>query len=338
MKKGLFVFGLILIGQLIFAQSAETRNPDRSGSEYIESFYRDLVVRVYSANKGNHFSFDDRISALGIRYRSNDSFKLGAGLNYKWFGLKIGADLPYSNHSSDQYGTSSSFGLQSYIIARPFVLDVVAMRTNGYYLTLHGKNSKQFQPGNGLPYSINSGLKTINFGVNFIYVLNSDKFSYKAAFNQTDLQKKSAGSLVWGCGLSSFKIEEDEAIIPAEFSSEYFKDWAGLVNFYSRSVYGSIGYAYSLVPLKFAILTASTSVRFGVRYNQLQFETGADDSQTKPGLGAEIRLSGGYHFPWFYFGASFVQTQFNSDVRFNSLQIANGTSFLEFTLSKRIKL
>jgi len=338
MKRGLIFFALIFAVILVRGQEPKKERVPKFDSNYIDSYYDDVVIRIYTADKGNHVYFSDRGNDIGIRYRSNDAFKLGLGVNYKWFGLKIGADLPYSKSDPDVYGKSSSFGLQSYIIARPFILDVVALRTTGYYLTLHGKNQDQFQADDAGVYHVNSGLKTSNLGVNFIYVLNSKRFSYKAAFNQTDLQKKSAGSVIWGCGLSSFKIENGDAIIPSEFTEEYFKDWAGLGNFKSYSVYGSLGYAYSLVPFSKSIVTASTSVRFGVRYNELKFIDDVQTSQTKPGLGVGVRLSGGYHFPWFYFGASFVQSQFNSDVRFNALQIANGTSFLEFTVSKRIKL
>lgn len=338
MKKGLVILAVLLAGKFVGAQSAEKTKTPGIDSTYIESYYRDLVVRVYSADKGNHVSFYDRSNKLGIRYRSNDSFKLGLGVNYKWFGLKVGVGLPLSENNVQQYGKSSGFGLQSYIIARPFIIDVVALRTSGYYLTLHGKNANQFQTENVPVYAINNGLKTRNFAVNFIYVFNSKRFSYKAAFNQTDLQKKSAGSIVWGCGFSLFKIEDKDVIIPSEFTDDYFKEWADLVNFHSYSVYGSLGYAYSLVPFQNGIVTASTSVRFGALHNELMFLDDTNTAKTKAGLGAEIRLSGGYHFPWFYFGATFVQTQFNSDVRFNALQIANGNSFLEFTVSKRIKL
>jgi hypothetical protein len=251
--------------------------------------------------------------------------------------LKIGADLPFSDNNAEKYGNTSSFGLQSYIIARPFILDVMALRTKGYYATLHGENANQFSSADGI-YGLMGNLKTTNLGVNFIYVLNSKRFSYKAAFNQTDLQKKSAGSFLWGLGLSSFKIANEEGIIPAEISSTYFVDWTDLINFRSYSIYGSFGYAYSWVPFRKAIVTASTSAQIGFRYNQMKYVDEGVVNQKKPGLGGEVRVSGGYHFPWFYIGASFVQTQFNSDVRFRGLQIANGTSFLEVTISKRIKL
>lgn len=337
MKKGWVVLALLVASKFVCAQKTENFKKKRYDSDYIESYYNDLIVRIYNADKGNHVTLNDRENDLGLKYRSNDSFKLGAGLNYKWFGLKIGADLPFSDNNPEKYGNTSSFGLQSYIIARPFILDVVALRTKGYYASLHGENAGQFH-SNGDVYSLMSDLRTSNLGVNFIYVLNSKRFSYKAAFNQTDLQLKSAGSFLWGMGLSSLKIVDDEGIVPHEISTDYFVDWADLIHFHSYSLYGSFGYAYSWVPFPKAIITASSSVQIGFRYNRMKYVDEGVAIQRKPGIGGEIRLSGGYHFPWFYVGASFVQTQFNSDVRFRGLQIANGTSFLEFTVSKRIKL
>lgn len=337
MKKGWLLLALLFAGNFVSAKNLEDSTPKRYDPNYIESYYNDLIVRIYSADKGNQVSLNDHSNEFGLKYHSNDDFKLGAGFNYKWFGLKIGADLPFSDNNVEQYGHTSSFGLQSYIIARPFILDVMALRTKGYYATLHGENSGQFKTIDGV-YGQMSNLKTKNFGVNFIYVLNSKRFSYKAAFNQTDLQKKSAGSIILGAGLSSFKIENEQGIIPAEISADYFSDWSDLIHFQSYSLYGSFGYAYSLVPFRKAIITASASTKFGFRYNHMKYVDEGIATKRKAGLGGEVRLAGGYHLPWFYVGASFVQTQFNSDVRFRGLQIANGTSFLEFTISKRIKL
>ena len=338
MKKGIWLlFVIILSGKFLCAQSTYRRPEMKIDTNYVDSYYKDLIVRLYTADKGNLVLISDRINDLSVKYRSNDHFKVGMGVNYKWFGLKIGAEIPFVSTNENKYGRSSSLGLQSYLIARRFIVDVVALKTHGYYLTLHGRNSDELTD-NDLIYQIRKDIQTTNVGVNFIYVLNYQRFSYKAAFNQTDLQLKSAGSIIFGGGVSSFKIQGDSVLIAQELTSEYFKDWQGLYNFHSYGMYGSAGYAYSYVPFRKAIITCSLMAELGMRYNNLKFDTSSNNSQTKPGLGGEVRISGGYHFPGFYLGASFVQTQFNSDVRFNSLQIANGTSFLEFTVSKRIKL
>lgn len=205
-------------------------------------------------------------------------------------------------------------------------------------MQLSGKNAKDFVASAEEVYDVQSGLQSTNFGANFIYVVNYKRFSYKAAFNQTDLQKRSAGSIIWGGGASSFETKGDEKLISDEINSSYFQEWGGLDAIHSYSFYGSLGYAYSLVPFQKAILTGVITGRLGVRYNQMDFEEANVKFQTKPGTGTELRLSGGYHLPWFYVGASFVQAQFNSDVKFNTLQFSNGTSFLEVTISKRIRL
>ena len=175
MKKGWGILALILASQFLCAQRTETFVKKRYDPDYIESYYNDLIVRIYNADKGNHVTLNDGGNELGIKYRSNDSFKLGAGLNYKWFGLKVGAVLPFSDKNIEKFGNTSSFGLQSYIIARPFILDVVALRAKGYYATLHGENAGRFQLNDGV-YSLMGDLKTSNLGVNFIYVLNSKRF------------------------------------------------------------------------------------------------------------------------------------------------------------------
>lgn len=338
MKK--FFLPVVFLTVALFAAGhGRYRTPEtKIDTTFIRSFYNDLVLRVYLADKGNNFVLNDRSNDLNIRFRPNDYYKIGFGVNHKWFGLKIGFELPFSNGDEAKFGKSSSFGLQSYVVARRFMLDVVAMKTEGYYLRLRGKNAGDFVLADHEVYDVQSNLSSLHFGVNLIYVLNYKRFSYKAAFNQTDMQIRSAGSVIFGGGFSSFEIDGSEHLVPDEISESYFKPWAGLSGIHSYSAYGSFGYAYSWVPLKRSILTGALTGRIGVRYNELDLENRQKNFQTKPGFGGELRISGGYNFPWVYVGASFVQEQFNSDVRFNSLQFSNGTSFFEFTISKRIKL
>lgn len=338
MKKGILIAVFTFCTCSAFAQKERTGPESKIDSTFIRSYYNDLIVRIYSADKGNNFMITDRSNDLSIRFRPNDYYKLGVGVNYKWFGLKIGANLPTSNANESVYGKSSSFGLQSYIVARRFMLDIVAMKSKNYYLQLSGKNAKDFVASGEEVYDVQSGLQSTNIGVNFIYVVNYKRFSYKAAFNQTDLQKRSAGSIIWGGGASLFETKGNEKLIADEINLNYFREWGGLDAIHSYTVYGGFGYAYSLVPFQRAILTGAVIGRLGVRYNQMDFEESKVKFQTKPGMGAEFRLSAGYHLPWFYLGASLVRAQFNSDVKFNTLQFSNGTSLLEITISKRIKL
>lgn len=338
MKKGILLAAFTVCFFLVFGQIGGKGPETRIDTTFIKSYYNDLIIRVYSADKGNNFLIRDRSNDLNIRFRPNNYYKVGVGVNYKWFGLKIGANLPATNANESVYGKSSSFGLQSYIVARRFMLDVVALNSKSYYLQLSGKNARDFVSSDDEVYDVQSGLQSTNIGVNFIYVLNYKRFSYKAAFNQTDLQKRSAGSVILGVGASSYEIKGNEKLISDEINSNYFKEWGGLDAIRSYTLYSGFGYAYSLVPFQKTILTGAVVGRLGVRYNQMDFEGSKEKLQTRPGMGAEFRLSGGYHLPWFYLGASFVQAQFNSDVKFNTLQFSNGTSFLEVTISKRIKL
>lgn len=338
MKKGILLIGLFCFCCSAFVQ-AQQRTPEmKIDTAFVKSYYNDLIVRIYAADKGHNFELTDQSNDLSIRFQPNDYYKLGVGVNYKWFGLKVGAKLPFTNANESVYGKSSSFGLQSYIVARRFLLDVVAMKSRGYYLRLDGKNAGEFVSNDDTVYDLQPSLKSVNFGLNFIYVLNYKRFSYKAAFNQTDMQLKSAGSVILGGGASSLKVGGNEGLISDEVNSDYFEGWNGLNKIQSYAAYAGLGYAYSLVPVRNAIVTAAAMGRIGVRYNQFDLDENQSKLQTKPGFGTEFRLSGGYHFARVYFGASLVRAQFNSDVQFNSLQFSNGTSFLELTISKRIKL
>lgn len=336
MKKGIVFLALLFAGKFLCAQSPPPEIVDlKYDPNYVESYYDDLIVRVYSADKGNHALITDGSNDLNMLYRSNDHFKLGIGANYKWFGLKIGTDLPIESSNIDRYGKSSSYGLQSYLISRPFIVDITALKTIGYYLTLLGRNAQEIAE-NGQFNEIRSDVETENLSANVIYVVNHKRFSYKAAFNQTDLQLRNAGSLLLGGRVGYYNIGGELDLIAEELGSDYFEDYAGLYDFRTFSALGSVGYAYSVVPFRRAIITASVSGQIGYQKNTLHFDNRDTEYRSKPGLGASVRLAGGYHFKRFYLGATFVQSHFNSDIHFSDPQISNGNSFLEFTLSKRI--
>lgn len=334
--RALFLFKIFfLISYLTFAQNGGHAAFDFD-TTYVESYYNDLIVRVYSANRNNFVHFEDLAEELDLKYRPNDYFDLGAGINYKWFGLNVGSKIARLSDDDQIYGKTSSLGLQSYLYARRFTVDVMAMRTRGYYLKL--ENALVEKQIAGEEYYKRRDLGTKNIGVNLNYVLNHSRFSYKAAFKQNELQKKSAGSVIAGGGFYLLTVKADSVIVPRGIGDKYFTEWRELDAFKCYSINGNLEYAYSWVPMKGWIATASYRLSMGLQKNIWQLDDVRKDRQVKLSRSGMIRLSAGHHFPGFYLGVSYVRYQQNSVMRMNSLKVMNGTNFTEFTLSKRIRL
>ncbi len=306
-------------------------------STYIDTYYNDLIVRVLSANSNNFIRFcDTSNNYFDLKYRLNDYFNIGIGINYKWFGINIGTKIPLLSSNNDLYGKSSKFGIQSYLYARKFTFDVMAIKNRGYYLS-HDDNDleEEMSPDN---YYKRRDIKTYNFAFDLNYVVNNKKFSYKAAFKQNELQKKSAGSMLLGGAIYYLSANADSSFIPSSTDQTYFQGWRTLNGLKCYSINASVGYAYSLVPLKNWIATGSYRLSLGLQRSIWNFEEADTEHQVKLNQSGVLRLSAGYHFPWFYVGFSYVRYQQNPLPEKNSLQVLNGTNYTEITLSRRIRL
>jgi hypothetical protein len=335
MRKFVILSLFCLITWKSFSQKKERVAFDLD-TNYVRSFYDDLIVRLYSANRNNFVHFNDVAEDLDLKYLPNDYFDLGAGLNYKWFGINVGTKIGEFSDDDSRYGKTSSFGLQSYLYARKFTVDVMAMKTRGYYLKL--ENAPRDERISQHEYYKRRDVRTRNIGINLNYVMNHRRFSYKAAFKQNELQKKSAGSVIFGGGFYLLTVDADSAFVPRGISSNYFVGWRELDAFKCYTINGNLEYAYSWVPMKNWIATGAYRLSLGMQKNIWHFDEIRKDRQIKLCRSGMIRLSAGHHFPGFYMGVSYVRYQQNSVMRMNSFKVLNGTNFTEFTISKRIKL
>ena len=333
--KRLFLLGIVLlVSEQTFSQRCLV--PVDLDTTYIESYYHDLILRVYSANRNNFVHFVDVAGDLDLKYRPNDYFDLGAGVNYKWFGLNVGTRIAGLSDDDHRFGKTTTMGLQSYLYAQKFTLDFMALKTRGYYL--HPEEKKPGTPITTDEYYRRRDLRTRNFGVNLNYVLNNRRFSYKAAFKQNDRQKKSAGSAILGAGVYLLTVRADSAFVPRGISNQYFMDWRELDAFECYSFNGNLEYAYSWVPVKNWITTASYRLSLGMQGNIWSVHDHEEQTQFRLNRSGMVRLSTGYHFHAFYLGITFVRYQQNSNMRMSSIKVLNGTNFTEITVSKRIKL
>lgn len=335
MKKFLFVCSFFFLFQQVFSKDKSERAAYAFDPNYIDTYYDDLIVRLYSANRNNFIQFNDLDQEQRLKYRSNDYLTLGAGINYKWFGINLGTKIqPFSNDDR-RFGKTTTFGIQTYIYARRFTIDVMAFETKGYYLS--GSDDGLLGNETGEYYQRNN-MKTKYYGANLNYIQNYRRFSYKAAFKQNELQKRSAGSLIFGGGFYVLNVDDDQPLIPVEIDADYYRDWRFLKAITSYTFNANLGYAYSWVPHKNWVITGSYRFSLGVQHNIWHVDENPDQSQYKINRSAVVRVSAGHHFPGFYIGASYVRYQQNSSMQINSLDILNGTNFIEFTISKRIKL
>jgi hypothetical protein len=223
------------------------RNHDTS---YIKSYSEKISVKLVTINKYNYFRVRDRINKTSIKYIPVRDVSLGLGVAYKWFALDMTIALGLENRS--EFENTRSFDFQGSIFSSKQYITF----TMQYYQAYKLNRIK------GVDITLSEDLKrredirTINFGLQYMYAVNYTKFSIKAPFVQNEGQRKSAGSPIIGASFNMFVMSADSSIVPDEVS-EYFEPDLHLVDLNILSASVSFGYMYTFVYKKRGFLTLS---------------------------------------------------------------------------------
>jgi hypothetical protein len=185
------------------------------------------------------------------------------------------------------------------------VIDFYGQFYNGYYLA-NGSDVLSYQP-NIPTYPVRPDIHTNDVGLVFQYILNHEKFSYRAAYVQNEYQKKSAGSFIIGAAAYHIGIKGDSSLIPAGIVNPGFFDNNpfNATSITSLSVNG--GYAYTLVIKKHFFVMASLLGGTGLNYSVLS--TTSDDEKNaklKPEFNLTSRFAVGYNSNTYFIGVHYV--------------------------------
>lgn len=240
-----FITGIITC---LFSASSCAQDTTSFENGYYTVYPDKFIVRVYLSNKFAPFT----ISSSGkqdLNYKTNSKLSLGAGFTYKALSLNLAYGFNFLNPDKGR-GNTKGLDLQVHLYPKKWAVDVIGAFLRGYYLNPKDNN------GLGLSdYYKRPDFHRNVVGIAIYRVNNSDKFSYRAAFNQKDWQTKSAGSLLYGAETHYGIVKADSALVPSTAGSNY--DQAGINNINFFSIGPGIGYAYTLVLSKHFFITGS---------------------------------------------------------------------------------
>jgi hypothetical protein len=223
------------------------RNHD---SAYIKNYSEKISVKLVAINKYNYFRLRDRVNKTSIRYAPVRDVSFGLGVAYKWFALDITFALGLENRS--EFENTRSFDFQGSIFSSKQYITF----TIQYYQAYELNKMKGVDIIMSEELKRREDIRTINFGLQYMFAVNYTKFSIKAPFVQNEGQRKSAGSPIIGASFNMFVMNADSSIVPNEVS-DYFEPGLHLVDLNILSVSASIGYMYSFVYKKRFFLTLS---------------------------------------------------------------------------------
>lgn len=216
-------------------------------TNYISDLSDKLAIRFYGVDKFSRFTIRDNALQKEIRYTPNNRVNIGIGVNYKWFGLGLAFNFPFINNDDKVYGKTDRLDAQTNIFTRRLLIDLYLQYYKGFYIENPASYIPNWQSANGYP--LRPDIVTTTLGGSCIYVFNHRKYSAKAAFVQTDLQKKSAGSFLLGGFFSILGVSGDSMLLPSQVKAEFNP----VLEFENVTVSGlgiSFGYSHTFVMWK----------------------------------------------------------------------------------------
>lgn len=233
MKSYLSILLIFLLPYLCEAQSDTT---------YIKPFTNKLSLRSYLSLK--FISMQQETNGEVKTFTPNTPMNLGVGIsiNNTIVDFSYGYGLGFMRE--DDKGKTKAFDFQIHNYGRKFIIDLFIQKYRGFYTADKSDKNIELYPD----------LTIQQYGAFGQYVFNNKKFSYKAAFNQNEIQLKSSGSFLLGGGIYFTKIGSDSSFV--------YKSKNSLRNF-QFGVSG--GYAYTWVINKrwFTSGSATMGVNFG---------------------------------------------------------------------------
>ncbi len=310
----------------IRAQFSQLFSKDTVYSSYIQLMDTMANARLYVSQKLTSPTLIGSEGEHKVRYLSNGPTNLGFGGTYGWLTINVGLNFKFINHDNDIYGETRFLDLHGSGIGKTYFLDFFGQFYKGVYVA---PQSGEKLP-DGTPYPTRPDIYTQKIGLTAWYMPNWRKYSYSAAVNQRDWQKKSAGSFLLGWGFFSGKIQGDSSLIPQESAAFFRHPELHKLSFFELSA--GAGYGYTLVIRKhfFAAASFTASLSGGISH-QFAGEKKHEDVYFKPNY--LFRPSIGYNGP-----------RFNASVMLFAYQLHGGeetsyrinTSNLRFTIAHRM--
>jgi hypothetical protein len=264
--------------------------------DYITSYSRKLSTKILAANKFNSFLLGDKNTGERIRYRPDLGVSFGIGIAYKWLALDVTTSLGFheENISDSKYRDFQ---------ARFFTSKQYLRFRYQYYLGYKYDDLSSLDLAINTDNIIRTDLRTIQFGLQYLYAFNYGRFSLKAPFVMNELQRKSAGSVVAGGAFQMYILDADSSIIPTA-AQGLFDSNSQLTELNVASFAISIGYMYTFSIREHFFITLGLIPGIGYKSGDLKVKQ-LTPIESNLLLRAKLMNAIGYNSRRFYTGVQF---------------------------------
>ena len=293
---------------------------DRYDHSYLQDLSGYLTPRAFLLQNNQPFGIE--LTEQPIRrlsYWTNLPFSVGGGLFYRWLGVQVGFPVQGFAAPTEERGRTRSLILAANVYLRRFGIDAHYTQHNGYYL----ENARDVLGLSTPPYPVRADISTQAFGANFYYVFNHRRFSFRAAFIQTERQLRSAGSLLLMPTFNYYRVTGDSAL--TAHAGLTLNPSESIAFSYGRAVSAGLtfGYAHSFVIRRHWFALVAVLPGFTAGTNRIRTPAGEEFSRERINLRGHLRLAAGYNGPRWFVGLSstndLYDINFARDLRLNYL-------------------
>ena len=227
--------GIVILASFLSISSFAQAGIDTT---YIKPRQHKILARTFISNNAIEVYGNSKY------YKPNNPLNVGVGLSIK--NTILNARMAYgliALRDKEKFGKSHVLDIQVHRYSRRMVMDVFVQRYKGFFHHIPRERKIELNPS----------LSVMQIGAESAYLFNGNKFSARAAFEQSEQQLISAGSFTLGGGAYYYKMNLGDSV-PVE---------SRIVNNLQLGFNG--GYAYSVVVGKHWLLSgmATAGVNFG---------------------------------------------------------------------------
>ncbi|MBX3102174.1 MAG: DUF4421 family protein [Bacteroidetes bacterium] len=266
-------------------------------TNYVSGNKEGLTVRTRLGRISQQWAIVHRQGkAPDINYNVNLLSTFGGHVAYNGLGLGFYLLPNEARNNPERYGYSRRLDLSLDFVRHRWCGAFVFNRTSGFYLPNPG--AFEVPVVDTLPPQLRPDMHAQMLAAEYMYVFNHRRYSLRAQLNQTNVQRKSAGSWLLKIQVGQSRVWADSSLIPPQVDS-LFPSVSGFTQATFSNIHVSPGYAHTFViARRFAI---SPFLLLGIGY-QRQYLAGSGGEIRKGSLylATEPRLTLNYSRPrWF---------------------------------------
>lgn len=173
----------------------------RVDTNYIEKQKYNFTAMLQNTNTFERYELISK-SGQNIDFAPEPSYKIGPYIGWQWIFLGYTVDFTHLRGSDNR----QDFDLSLY--SNQIGVDLFYRKTGDNYKirSMHLGNDVDTHAMEGVNFD---GFKASIKGFNLYYIFNHKKFSYPAAYSQSTIQRRSAGSPLVGIGYTKHSIDID---------------------------------------------------------------------------------------------------------------------------------